>query len=118
MNALEPNERSLRTRRCTFDRALKDRRDQGRLNGIADLKVAIEEGVVLPIRLKAMTVATIFAGLLPIMPLGGIGSEFMRSIATAMVGGMIPSPLLSLFVIPAIYLSWRHREASAQPKRS
>jgi hypothetical protein len=62
---------------------------------------------VLRIRPKAMTVATIFAGLLPIMLLGGVGSEVMRRIAAPMVGGMITAPLLSLFVIPAVYLLWR-----------
>ena len=64
---------------------------------------------MLRIRPKAMTVATIFAGLLPIMLIGGIGSEVMRRIAAPMVGGMITAPLLSLFVIPAIYLLWRQR---------
>ncbi len=101
-----------------LDNALKDRRDEGRLNSIADLNAAIEEGAVLRIRPKAMTVATIFAGLLPIMLLGGVGSEVMRRIAAPMVGGMITAPLLSLFVIPAIYLLWRQREASVQPKLS
>jgi copper/silver efflux system protein len=39
----------------------------------------------------------------------GTGSEVMRRIAAPMVGGMITAPLLSLFVIPAIYLVWRRR---------
>jgi len=43
------------------------------------------------------------------MLLGGVGSEVMRPIAAPMVGGMITAPLLSLFVIPAIYLLWRRR---------
>jgi len=64
---------------------------------------------VLRIRPEATTVATIFAGLLPIMLIGGIGSGVMRRIAAPMVGGMITAPLLSLFVIPAIYLLWRQR---------
>jgi Cu(I)/Ag(I) efflux system membrane protein CusA/SilA len=55
-------------------------------------------------------VATIFAGLLPIMLGQGAGSEVMRRIAAPMVGGMITAPILSLFVIPAIYLVWRRRE--------
>ncbi len=84
--------------------ALEQWRKQGRLNGIADLKAAIEEGAGLRIRPKAMTVATIFAGLPPIMLIGGVGSEVMRRIAAPMVGGMITAPLLSLFVIPAVYL--------------
>ena len=99
-----------------LDNALADWRRQGRLNSVDDLKGAIEEGAVLRIRPKAMTVATIFAGLLPIMLLGGVGSEVMRRIAAPMVGGMITAPLLSLFVIPAIYLLWRQRELTAEPK--
>jgi Cu(I)/Ag(I) efflux system membrane protein CusA/SilA len=92
-----------------LDTALRQWREQGRLNTVDDLKAAIEEGAVLRIRPKAMTVATIFAGLLPIMLIGGVGSEVMRRIAAPMVGGMITAPLLSLFVIPAIYLLWRQR---------
>jgi len=99
-----------------LDNALADWRRQGRLNSVDDLKGAIEEGAVLRIRPKAMTVATIFAGLLPIMLLGGVGSEVMRRIAAPMVGGMVTAPLLSLFVIPAIYLLWRQRELTAEPK--
>jgi Cu(I)/Ag(I) efflux system membrane protein CusA/SilA len=53
---------------------------------------------------KAMTVAVILAGLLPIMWGTGTGSEVMQRIAAPMVGGMISAPLLSMFVIPAAYL--------------
>ncbi|MBK1653139.1 efflux RND transporter permease subunit [Allochromatium vinosum] len=99
-----------------LDNALDEARRAGRLASDADLKAAIEEGAVLRIRPKAMTVATIFAGLLPIMLLGGVGSEVMRPIAAPMVGGMITAPLLSLFVIPAIYLLWQRNAAgSADP---
>ncbi len=44
------------------------------------------------------------AGLLPIMWGSGTGSEVMRRIAAPMVGGMISSTVLTLVVIPAIYL--------------
>ena len=70
---------------------------------------AIEEGAVLRVRPKAMTVAVIVAGLLPILIGGGTGSEVMRRIAAPMVGGMISAPLLSLFVLPAAYLLLRGR---------
>ena len=92
-----------------LDNALKHWQAEGRLATRDDLKGAIEEGAVLRIRPKAMTVATIFAGLLPIMLQGGVGSEVMQPIAAPMVGGMITAPLLSLFVLPAIYLLWRQR---------
>lgn len=68
------------------------------------LRRAIHEGAVLRVRPKVMTVATIIAGLLPIMWGNGTGSEVMRRIAAPMIGGMITAPLLSMLVIPAVYL--------------
>ncbi len=99
-----------------LNNALKDRQLAGRLSDQTDLKEAIIEGAVMRVRPKAMTVATIFAGLLPIMLGGGVGSEVMRRIAAPMVGGMITAPLLSLFVIPAIYLLWRRRALAPEPE--
>ena len=68
------------------------------------LNEAIHEGAVLRVRPKVMTVATIMAGLLSIMWGGGTGSEVMQRIAAPMIGGMITAPLLSMLVIPAVYL--------------
>ncbi len=76
----------------------------------ADLCDAIREGAVLRVRPKAMTVAVIVAGLLPIFWGEGAGSQIMRRIAAPMVGGMLTAPLLSLFVIPAAWLLLRRRE--------
>ena len=72
-----------------------------------DLRDAIREGAVLRVRPKAMTVAVIVAGLIPIMLTGGTGSEVMQRIAAPMVGGMITAPLLSMFVLPAAYYLMR-----------
>lgn len=69
----------------------------------AGLDAAIREGALMRVRPIAMTVAVIFAGLLPIMLGGGAGSELMRRIAAPMVGGMITAPLLSMLVIPAAF---------------
>jgi len=69
----------------------------------AVLDDALREGAVLRVRPKAMTVAVIVAGLLPIFLGDGAGSEIMRRIAAPMLGGMLTAPLLSLFVIPAAY---------------
>ena len=71
---------------------------------------AIREGAVLRVRPKAMTVAVILAGLLPILWGSGTGSEVMQRIAAPMVGGMVTAPLLSMFVIPAAYWLMRRRE--------
>src|SRR6202000_1929692 len=70
---------------------------------------AIREGAVLRVRPKAMTVAVVLAGLIPIMVGHGAGSEVMQRIAAPMVGGMITAPLLSMFVIPAAWLLLQRR---------
>ncbi|WP_154968471.1 efflux RND transporter permease subunit [Klebsiella grimontii] len=83
-----------------LNQAIAKRR--GRLDD-QTLNEAIHEGAVLRVRPKVMTVATIMAGLLPIMWGGGTGSEVMQRIAAPMIGGMITAPLLSMLVIPAVY---------------
>ncbi|MFC0445820.1 efflux RND transporter permease subunit [Pseudidiomarina halophila] len=91
-----------------LNNAWKDRQQHTR----ATLYDAIEEGAVLRVRPKAMTVITIIAGLLPIMLTQGTGSEVMQRIAAPMIGGMILAPLLSLLVLPAVYLLWHRRHLS------
>ena len=76
---------------------------------LSALEAAIFEGAVLRVRPKAMTVAVIIAGLLPIMWGSGTGSEVMRRIAAPMVGGMITAPMLSMFVIPVAFLLMQRR---------
>lgn len=75
----------------------------GSEGGNSLLMRAIHEGAVLRVRPKVMTVATIMAGLLPVMWGGGSGSEVMQRIAAPMIGGMVTAPLLSMLVIPALY---------------
>ncbi|MGB0893291.1 MAG: efflux RND transporter permease subunit [Parashewanella sp.] len=87
-----------------LNNAVADAKAQGKLHCTADLKTAIFHGAVMRIRPKAMTVSTIFLGLLPIMWGTGSGSEVMQSIAAPMIGGMITAPLLSMLVLPAVYL--------------
>jgi len=88
--------------------AWQERQEQGQ-KGEAALMGAIRDGAVLRVRPKAMTVAVIIAGLLPIFWGGGTGSEIMSRIAAPMVGGMVTAPLLSLFVLPAAYLLMQRR---------
>jgi Cu(I)/Ag(I) efflux system membrane protein CusA/SilA len=92
-----------------LDHAIQKRRDDRQFTSERDLVEAIEYGAVLRVRPKAMTVAVIVAGLLPIMFGGGTGSEVMRRIAAPMVGGMITAPLLSMLVLPAAYLLLHRR---------
>ncbi|GAA6162221.1 CusA/CzcA family heavy metal efflux RND transporter [Ruegeria sp. HU-ET01832] len=72
-----------------------------------DIEDAVFEGAVLRVRPKVMTVATIFAALIPIMYGTGTGSEIMQRIAAPMIGGMVTATLLTLFVIPAIFVIWK-----------
>jgi Cu(I)/Ag(I) efflux system membrane protein CusA/SilA len=77
-----------------------------------DLLDAITEGAVLRVRPKAMTVAVIVAGLVPIMIGIDTGSDVMQRIAAPMIGGMVTAPLLSMLVVPAAYLVMRARKLS------
>jgi Cu(I)/Ag(I) efflux system membrane protein CusA/SilA len=60
-----------------------------------------------------MTVTAIIAGLAPILWGGGTGADTMKRIAAPMVGGMVTSTVLTLVVIPAIYLLWRRHQLEA-----
>jgi Cu(I)/Ag(I) efflux system membrane protein CusA/SilA len=87
-----------------LDDAIERYRVAGKLNNKEDLYAALIEGAALRVRPKAMTVAVILAGLIPILIGTGTGSEAMSRIAAPMVGGMLTAPLLSLFVLPAAYM--------------
>ena len=93
--------------------AWQRRLEQGR-EGDVDLLDAIREGAVLRVRPKAMTVATIVAGLLPLFWGVGTGSEVMQRIAAPMVGGMLSAPLLSMLVVPAAFRLMRRHSARGQ----
>ncbi|CAI0933792.1 efflux RND transporter permease subunit [Serratia liquefaciens] len=87
-----------------LNHALEKHRQPGQPLTQKQLMDAIIEGAVLRVRPKVMTVATIMAGLLPIMWGNGAGSEVMRRIAAPMIGGMLSAPLLSMLVVPVVYL--------------
>ena len=84
---------------------------EGRRLNIEDVKQAVIDGALLRVRPIMMTVTAIIAGLLPIMLGSGTGSEVMRRIAAPMVGGMVSATILTLIVIPALFLLWRGRQA-------
>ncbi|HEY8876168.1 MAG TPA: efflux RND transporter permease subunit, partial [Roseateles sp.] len=89
--------------------ALEARLAAGEPDDEATLLAAVREGAVQRVRPKAMTVAVIMAGLLPVLLGHGTGSEVMTRIAAPMVGGMVSAPLLSLFVIPAAWVLMHRR---------
>ncbi|WEN15772.1 CusA/CzcA family heavy metal efflux RND transporter [Rhodanobacter sp. AS-Z3] len=87
-------------------------------SGVAELDDAIREGAVQRVRPKAMTVAVIMAGLLPILLGHGAGSEVMQRIAAPMVGGMLTAPLLSMLVLPAAFRLLMLRRLRAQARQN
>ncbi|MGB5490600.1 MAG: efflux RND transporter permease subunit [Woeseiaceae bacterium] len=88
-------------------------KSEGRALTRADVEQAVIDGALLRVRPIMMTVAAIIAGLLPIMLGGGTGSEVMRRIAAPMVGGMVSATILTLIVIPAMFLIWRGQSVRA-----
>ena len=92
---------------------LRQTETAGRAATHADIRKAVIDGALLRVRPIMMTVAAITVGLLPIMLGGGTGSEVMRRIAAPMVGGMLSATVLTLVVIPAVFLIWKRRSAQA-----
>ncbi len=90
-----------------LDEACTRHREEGRLNTRADLAAAVREGAIERLRPKVMTVGTIILGLAPILWSTGTGADVMKRIAAPMVGGMVTSTVLTLVVIPAIYVLWK-----------
>jgi Cu(I)/Ag(I) efflux system membrane protein CusA/SilA len=99
-----------------LDHAFERARGAGQMQTRADLHAAIEEGAARRIRPKAMTVAAILMGLLPIMWSHGAGADVMKRIAAPMVGGVVLSFLLELLVYPVVFAVWKGRRIHAQPR--
>ena len=98
----------------TYERSVRE----GRMLSIAALKEAITEGAVGRVRPKLMTVATTFIGLLPVMWGVQTGSRVMKRIAAPMVGGLISSSVLTLIILPAVYLLWKRIKHRDLPERT
>jgi Cu(I)/Ag(I) efflux system membrane protein CusA/SilA len=98
-----------------LDLAYDKAKSEGRMRSLRDLREAIQHGAVKRIRPKFMTVATMFAGLIPIMWSTGAGADVMKRIAAPMIGGIFTSFILELVVYPAIYEVWKwHSEVKKQ----
>jgi copper/silver efflux system protein len=90
----------------------------GRMRNAGDIVVAVRDGAVERLRPKIMTVTAIIAGLAPILWSHGTGADVMKRIAAPMVGGMVTSTVLTLVVIPSIYLLWRSWGVSKRGNRA
>ncbi len=98
-----------------LDEAYHRRGLEGQMKGPLDVAEAVREGAVDRLRPKIMTVVAIAGGLAPILWSHGTGADVMKRIAAPMVGGMITSTILTLVVIPAIYLIWRRWQIARRP---
>lgn len=78
-----------------------------------DIYSACLEGAGKRLRPKLMTVASSLVGLIPIMWATGIGADVMKPIAAPLIGGMVSSMMMVLFVIPVLFFwvrSLQHRK--------
>ncbi len=98
-----------------LDEAFHNRSLEGRMRTAADVAAAVREGALERLRPVMMTVTAIITGLLPILWSTGSGADVMKRIAAPMVGGMLTATLLTLVVIPAIYLVWRRWQVKHKP---
>ncbi len=98
-----------------LDEAFHRRSLDGRMRNATDVADAVREGAVERLRPKMMTVIAIIAGLAPILWSHGTGADVMKRIAAPMVGGMVTSTVLTLVVIPSIYLLWRRGQVARWP---
>lgn len=86
-----------------------------------DIREAIIRGAVTRLRAVLLTALTTILGMMPMAVARGSGSEFRSPMAVAVVGGLIATTLLTLFIIPIVYsifnrVSFRdYKEAEEQP---
>jgi Cu(I)/Ag(I) efflux system membrane protein CusA/SilA len=101
-----------------LDEAFHRRSLEGQMNSAADVAAVVKEGALERLWPVVMTVTAIMAGLAPILWSSGTGADVMKRIALPMVGGMVSATMLTLVVIPAIYLLWRRWQLEHDPERA
>ncbi len=92
-----------------LDGAYERRRAAGTLRTLGDLVEAVQQRALERIRPVTMTALANILGLMPVMVASGTGADVMKRIAAPMVGGVFTAMLLTLVVIPAVYVMWRWR---------
>ncbi|MDH4082192.1 MAG: efflux RND transporter permease subunit, partial [Nitrospira sp.] len=90
-----------------LDEACKRRKAAGHLRTLEDLIHTVHAGAVERIRPMAMAGSANILGLIPVMWAAGTGADVMKRLAAPMVGGVASAMLLTLFVIPSVYVMWR-----------
>jgi Cu(I)/Ag(I) efflux system membrane protein CusA/SilA len=90
-----------------LDEACAHRKAVGGLKTLEDLIETVHLGAVERIRPMAMIGLVDVIGLIPVMMATGTGADVMKRIAAPQVGGVFSAMILTLFVIPPIYVTWR-----------
>lgn len=97
----------------SYQNMLDNCKKQNTVPSIMGITDAVLHGAGMRVRPIMMTAGTVIIGLLPILYGSGTGSEVMSRIAAPMVGGMISVLMLTLLVLPTIYLIWRKTQLNA-----
>ena len=97
-----------------IDEAWNRRRKEGTLKGQDDFIAATVDGAQKSMRSVLMAVSMNIFGLLPVMLATGLGADVMKRLSSPMFGGLISLTLLTLFVIPVVYLLREKRTYPAQ----
>ncbi len=82
--------------------------------GGMELGPAIEEACATRLRPVLMTALVAALGFVPMALSSGVGAEVQRPLATVVIGGVLSSTLLSLLVLPALYLAFAPRRRPAE----
>ena len=85
--------------------------------GSIALEEAIIRGTLMRLRPVLMTALVASLGLVPLLLARGAGSEIQRPLATVVVGGLVTSTLLTLLVLPVLYMRFERRTATAEASR-
>lgn len=86
---------------------------EGRLQTLEDLRACALEGAVQRVRPKLMTVSMNLIGLAPMLWAEGSGAEVLQRLVAPMVGGLFSSTLLTLEILPVLWVWWRGRAMRA-----
>lgn len=90
-----------------LDEACARRKAAGGLKTLQDVIDTVQSGAVERIRPMAMIGFVDVIGLFPVMWATGTGADVMKRIAAPQVGGVFSAMILTLFVIPPVYVIWR-----------
>ena len=99
-----------------LDEGFKKWSKENQMNSQPDLLNMVVEHGASRVRPLIMAVALNIFGLLPIMWSGGVGSDVAKRIAAPLWGGLISLTILTLLVVPAIYVMWRSIQMRHNPK--